>query len=458
MQMILRYLKAYYRMDGSAVMNKTFVALFSYNRHELLRNAVASIDKYLPNVDVAIFDDQSDDIETINYLKKMDAEGRWEVFINPHRRQRTFGGFYENIHRALKMAIDGGYDYCYLAEDDGQFVRDASVMIKEAQAIFSNCKDAIVICPWFIQRSRPMHVIKNDGTKEWRMEFVENGNAYRSNIAFNTTGVFDLGRIRAAGGINFIDSYGDSFAWNSGQWLSKGYFTYFFRMPYVAMLPWVVSRASGLRNEDLFDQKNDSEFLLTPMKKDEIKYFQDRDVRIPPFQEYARLSTKNWQRPTWFRSGELLDQYYRLCHSVIESEIRFGSSPLRLPYIKDGDASFLVPNANHLKRFKQFSEGLLEDEKTGLISKKQFNSTYGNLEIVKPTTAFRYMANILFPKFLKSYYIQLEASFQNLLANYRRKYGNDVQKLVIWYFGYLKLCRQLRREQRNLPYKLDRSS
>tara|TARA_R110000868_G_scaffold92056_1_gene255126 strand:- start:25003 stop:26178 length:1176 start_codon:yes stop_codon:yes gene_type:complete len=389
----------------------------------------------MPHGDRFIFDDNSDREGILVFLDTLRARGDWGVYVNPARKERTFGGFYENIHRALSMALEQGYDYCYLAEDDGQFVRDASGMVAEASEIFRQCEDALVICPWFVQRSRPMYIERADGSKEWRMEYVEGVGAYRTNTGFNTTGVFNLERIRRAGGLNFIDCYGTNFSWNSGHWLKKGYHNFFLKAPYVAMVPWVGSLASGQKIAEGVERSPDR-LLMREMTPEEITYFCDRNPEVAPYQEYVSFRGDEDRQPAWFRAGEMLDQYYRMCAGTVASEDKFGMSPIRLPRVSIGDESKITPNAVHIRRYEEYAAGVIE----GTTSSKAERSWQ------------RKLLNSFLPPFIKRIFIPVEFLIQNAVGRWRRKYGSGLLSLIKWYVGYLRLCFRLRAERKALPF------
>ena len=53
---------------------KFMTAVFSYNRGQLLDNCVRSIEEFSPDTHITVFDDQSDEPETIETLRANEHE------------------------------------------------------------------------------------------------------------------------------------------------------------------------------------------------------------------------------------------------------------------------------------------------------------------------------------------------------------------------------------------------
>lgn len=93
--------------------------IFSFNRGRFLRNCVDSIRACVPGASVAIFDDDSDDLETLEYLEEAQSHCR---IIKPREVGRIkHGGLYLNMQLALEKFSDQSL-VCFL-QDDTQVVR-----------------------------------------------------------------------------------------------------------------------------------------------------------------------------------------------------------------------------------------------------------------------------------------------------------------------------------------------
>jgi len=156
--------------DTLSSMNKKrlLVCMFTYNRPDLLRNAVRAADRFFPYGDRMILDDASTDPRAQACLRELSADGRWKVYINPNRKRRTFGGLYQNFKYALNYALERDYDYCLFLEDDGQFVWKKEDYLESVERVFATCPDAVQLAPWFTLRILPPFVQRETGSFDWR--------------------------------------------------------------------------------------------------------------------------------------------------------------------------------------------------------------------------------------------------------------------------------------------------
>lgn len=98
------------------------ICIFSFNRGVFLRNCVESIRACIDGAEIVIFDDNSDDPETCEYLKQAAEFCR---IVEP-RETGTIkhGGLYHNMNAALDLLSDRRL-ICFL-QDDTQVVRPVS--------------------------------------------------------------------------------------------------------------------------------------------------------------------------------------------------------------------------------------------------------------------------------------------------------------------------------------------
>lgn len=93
--------------------------VFSFNRGQFLRNCINSIESCAPGSRVIVFDDNSDDPDTVETLE--DIKTRHTLVRPGHRSQHHLGGLYGNMQSALEYCHDAEL-VCYL-QDDTQIVR-----------------------------------------------------------------------------------------------------------------------------------------------------------------------------------------------------------------------------------------------------------------------------------------------------------------------------------------------
>lgn len=98
--------------------------VFSYNRGEFLRNCVRSIMDCAPQCPVCIFDDNSDDPDTIAILQTLSAQHEVIQPGSPGGAPDKHGGLYANMQAAFDRQPDDSL-FCFL-QDDMQLVRPLS--------------------------------------------------------------------------------------------------------------------------------------------------------------------------------------------------------------------------------------------------------------------------------------------------------------------------------------------
>ncbi|NNE62520.1 MAG: glycosyltransferase, partial [Gammaproteobacteria bacterium] len=93
--------------------------IFSFNRGTFLRNCIQSIENCAGQSKIIVFDDNSDDPETVEVLQ--DIKARHTLVQPGHSSQHHLGGLYGNMQSALEYCRDEDL-VCYL-QDDTQLVR-----------------------------------------------------------------------------------------------------------------------------------------------------------------------------------------------------------------------------------------------------------------------------------------------------------------------------------------------
>ncbi len=93
--------------------------VFSFNRGQFLQNCIQSLESGAAHSRIIVFDDDSDDPETIDILQ--DIKARHTLVQPGHSSQHHLGGLYGNMQSALEYCRDEEL-VCYL-QDDTQLVR-----------------------------------------------------------------------------------------------------------------------------------------------------------------------------------------------------------------------------------------------------------------------------------------------------------------------------------------------
>lgn len=176
------------------------VWVFSYNRGMFLENCVRSIELCAPHLPVAIFDDQSDDPETIKVLERLSKKHK-VVVADAQRMGSKHGGLYGN----MQSVIDGSEakladDVQCFVQDDTQFVRPIAPQETESiEALFQANTQLGFVSAAFIRgankkadRQRTRFEPKLNGYFIDRFE--RSAGAYYSDIS-----IFSVSRLRSVG-------------------------------------------------------------------------------------------------------------------------------------------------------------------------------------------------------------------------------------------------------------------
>lgn len=146
-------------------MGSLTICIFSFNRGKFLRNCVESVRSCIPDADIAIFDDNSDDQETLAYLERASnfcrIVGPREVGTIKH------GGLYHNMNTALDLLREEPL-VCFL-QDDTQIVRHVSSSeLTEINELFEENPGLGFVHPCFIRgidlRKRPVTPLSGPAT------------------------------------------------------------------------------------------------------------------------------------------------------------------------------------------------------------------------------------------------------------------------------------------------------
>ncbi len=128
--------------------NKIVFCVFSFNRGHFLTNCIQSIEKNAPSSRIIIFDDDSNDPQTIDVLNEL--KERHDVYQPGHSSSHHLGGLYGNMQSALDVCKKEKL-VCFL-QDDTQIVRELSDEdIKKIEDTFLSLPDLGFISPCFIR-------------------------------------------------------------------------------------------------------------------------------------------------------------------------------------------------------------------------------------------------------------------------------------------------------------------
>lgn len=128
--------------------NKLLFCVFSFNRGQFLENCVASIERCVPDADIAVFDDDSTDEYTCGVLSNLSQ--RLEVIQPGNRSSHKLGGLYGNMQSAIEHASD--HELVCFIQDDMQVVRPVkSEEITDLNRLFDNNPKVAFLHPCFLK-------------------------------------------------------------------------------------------------------------------------------------------------------------------------------------------------------------------------------------------------------------------------------------------------------------------
>jgi hypothetical protein len=381
---------------------KLLTCLFTYNRPQLLANAVRSVDEFFPWGDRLIIDDGSSDPRVRPYLEELASNSSWR-FIRDRPPGRYLGGLAFNMRFALDHALEEGYDLCFFMQDDSQFVYQPPDYLSRIVRTFEKAPDAVQVQPLMLRRLF--------NYADW-MEYVAAAEAYRTNRGFSPVGIWNLAVVRCQPDYHVICHHGQE-GENSGYWLEQGFRLYYELAAPVAVIPWTESHAGITREEPNTPIHRDAPYLLRPLSQSEIAWYLSRDPSAPGMQEHFNLHPENSDRPVWHRKGHMMDRYYHLCRKVWEAEQRSGGRPKPIAVLDRWRPSDIPANASHITAYH------------------------------KTTATEKSRATAPAPSIARS-------AWRKIVPGRARKFIRTFS--VRDYLGYLRLKHQLQRERRALPF------
>ena len=123
------------------------VCIFSYNRGPFLDNCARSVERMAPNWPMKIYDDGSDDPETLAVCEKYEG-----AVLNPRTDEGRYGGLHVNMQRALDEAEA---EFVFFTQDDHQMVRPVDEHdVRYIRDYFDHFPEAALLDPTFLRGHR----------------------------------------------------------------------------------------------------------------------------------------------------------------------------------------------------------------------------------------------------------------------------------------------------------------
>lgn len=163
--------------------------IFSFNRGRFLENCVTSIERHAPDSLIFIYDDHSDDPETISAVDGLSR--RHHVIINNSKSCDKHGGLHANMQAAFTNMLNDEL-FCFI-QDDMQIVRDITFDdIKYVRDFFVRCPDAGFLHPGFLKgcnRDRDISRTRYDASMRiyFRRQGAHSAGTYYSDVLISNS-------------------------------------------------------------------------------------------------------------------------------------------------------------------------------------------------------------------------------------------------------------------------------
>lgn len=142
----------------------TLLCVFSYNRGRELVLCLQSIQDMCPGFDVVIVDDASDLPDTRRIIAAHATMFKKVIFKDGQNKKSARGNLHRNIEEMYHYAIDHGYRYLFLIQDDMQILRPLDERVcAEYSRLFAREPAAIQVDPRFLRHTGNIIVLRDVG-------------------------------------------------------------------------------------------------------------------------------------------------------------------------------------------------------------------------------------------------------------------------------------------------------
>ena len=267
---------------------KTICATFSHERYAGLVNAIASIKRHFPMMDILVVDDGSCDARVAAWCENQLLEGRlvhFYVRTSPKPRDSRVGGLYENMQYALDWALARDYDMMLTMQDDLQCLWGGQEVLEDVAEFFQRCEGAFYLQSRYSRRG-------SDYVDVY-LYYDRELDAYRMARACNAVGFFSLARLRVSR-FHFGRSEQES-AEIAGR---LGYYGYLMAAPILGDIPMRVDNryqiVKGKADFGFGAAPGEKAPILRDLTPGDITHLRARDrTRLPYNEDYVRRSDGN---------------------------------------------------------------------------------------------------------------------------------------------------------------------
>lgn len=273
----------------------------SYNRPYYLRNMVESLKEFFPYGDMIVIDDQSDNLQTQNYLKQLQNKGI-KVFITTVDKSSLLfkGGLYLAMDIAMQYAIENGYKYINYAQDDMQCMWYDENFEETTERLFASSDKVLSVCSEFYKKITSYRLMQN-------ITYFSDLNAYdRKPLALPAVSIVSIERFKK---LDFkFGIYGSEGEYNAPLY-EQGFYSLTPKNPLFSWIPWPKTTTFGVTTGS--EKPPKKKYYYQPISGKKLGHFLNRDLKNIPFaddycQTWGYLSIK----PYWFT--QYSSQYFQM--------------------------------------------------------------------------------------------------------------------------------------------------
>jgi hypothetical protein len=260
--------------------------------------------------DIIVVDNASSLPELTRVLHSIAAsEPRVRLLLretNDTSRNSKVGGLYDAYNEVVSYALQQGYDYLHLMQNDMQMLWwDKSVM-RRAREIYAEFPECVNIC--MIAQPRYSLLFSDN------LEYVKPELAYLRDYGLTDTGLYDLDRWRSID-MRFLHSEKA----HSKKYLTQGLRVFFHPLPTVGLVPWpAVVRGGRVRGREI---RSKQKFLLRPLTPSEISQVKETTEPIP-LEDFAIPWGWSCLTPYWVTDLRTINYWVYLYRDIRSGGLR----------------------------------------------------------------------------------------------------------------------------------------
>ena len=254
---------------------KILNCILSYNRGSYLRNCIKSIDEIFRYGDIVIFDDNSDDQDTLEILQQLEKSiPVFKPSASIDFGKSKHGHMYYNMDAAIEYAIEQEYEYIQFIQDDCQYVWHDEFFEQKIVNIYKTHPNVSMVENLFFNIGGKPNLPKQTEV------FSETFSVNRNKRGYLDVGIWKLDILK-----NIRFSFGNgSEQSNSLWWRKEGYISHRLLTPSQCHVPEpTVFRHQKITR--LSSIENDKDFLMKPLSAAQIKTLHDNALVEFPFAE-----------------------------------------------------------------------------------------------------------------------------------------------------------------------------